>query len=117
MSEDNIASIQQRLDGIQDRMHAKQTEVQTNRDACIEVIRMIVDTINSIDPKRIRATCYGSYTNEGVAGYPVYSIRASHLPTYVDLAGWNIDTGGRYPAPKITKEDVIKTVLEGLFRI
>ena len=117
MSEDNVTCIHQRLDEIQDRMHAKQAEVGTNRDACIEVIRMITDTVNSIDPERIRAVCYGSYMNESVANFPVYTIQASHLPTYVTLAEWKINASGLYSAPEITKEDVINTVLKGLDKV
>lgn len=117
MSKSNLEQIRDRLAEIQEQMEEKRKESDTNREACITMIRFVTDTIDAIAPDQVDAVWYGSYTNSDVVDYPILTIKAYHRATFTTLATWIINAGGQYPAPNITQDDIIKAVLEGLGKI
>lgn len=114
---DKLAEIHQKLEAIQTELEAKQAVAKSNREAAIALCHFVSDTIRTIEPDKIDSHWYGSYDNSGVADYPNVTIHASHRPTHTTLATWRINTGGQYPPPTITTDDIVNAVLEGLNKV
>jgi hypothetical protein len=114
---DKLEEIYNILSIIEKEHNEKMRIAGNNRNACIEKIHFITETINAIAPGQIRATWYGSFTNSGVAEYPVLTIQACHHRPHSILATWRIDAGGNAAAPNITKEDILTEVKEGLKKL
>ncbi len=117
MQKTTLEEIHKRLDQIQADLEEKQRICKANREACETVIHFITETINNIAPQQIEAHWYGSYTNSGVADYPVLTIVASHIPTHTSLGKWKVDAGGKYQAPVLTQDEIASTVLQELNKI
>ena len=114
---DTLSKIRRKLKKISKELEAKQAVVKSNREAAIALCYFITDTIRTIDPNTIEPQRYGSYDNPVVGDYPFVTICASYRPTFQTLANWRIDTGGKYPPPAITTEEILQAVLQGLNRV
>ena len=116
---DILAEIHKKLNETRRKYEAKLAELKTNKEAAIAYARFFTDTVDAIAPDDIVATWYGSYTNPGVANYPVLTIRVSakvngHWRTLFDI---HVNADGKNPPDVWSQAQILAKVDAELARV